>query len=122
MSAAPDDLGARWAEELRQASNAAPARDDFSWLTDNPDKLPILPRRPLAWADLKAREPLAREWAVQDWENTDEIIAAAVRGYRRDYWQDQPRRVEVWSEKGTIRGTLREFHKSWQATKCEVRP
>lgn len=27
-------------------------------------------------------------------------------GYRRDYWQDQPVRVEVWSEKGTVRGTL----------------
>ena len=40
------------------------------------------------------------------WENPDEVIDAAVRSYRRDYWQDQPRRVEVWSEKGTVRGTL----------------
>jgi hypothetical protein len=43
---------------------------------------------------------------VQLWANPDEIIDATVRGYRRDYWQDQPYRVEVWSEKGTIRGTL----------------
>jgi hypothetical protein len=40
------------------------------------------------------------------WQDTDAIINAAVRGYRRDYWQDQPLRVEVWSEKGTVRGTL----------------
>jgi hypothetical protein len=40
------------------------------------------------------------------WSNPNEIIRAAVRGYRRDYWQDQRCRVEVWSEKGTVRGTL----------------
>ena len=40
------------------------------------------------------------------WRDTDSIINAAVRSYRRDYWQDQPNRVEVWSEKGTVRGTL----------------
>jgi len=56
------------------------------------------------------------EWIVDEsreaetitmWRDPEEIIKAAVRGYRRDYWQDQPRRVEVWSEKGTVRGTLR---------------
>ena len=26
--------------------------------------------------------------------------------YRRDLWQDQPEQVEVWSEKGTVRGVL----------------
>jgi hypothetical protein len=44
--------------------------------------------------------------SVSTWDNTDELIEAAVDGYRRNYWQDQPSRVEVWSEKGTIRGTL----------------
>lgn len=43
---------------------------------------------------------------VSTWDNPDEIIDAAVRGYRRDYWQDQPVRVELWSEKGTVRGTV----------------
>lgn len=43
---------------------------------------------------------------VSTWNDPDEIIHAAVRGYRRDYWQDQPVRVEVWSEKGTVRGTV----------------
>lgn len=55
------------------------------------------------------------EWIVDEtrsvertssWRDTDSIINAAVTGYRRDYWQDQPRRIEVWSEKGTVRGTL----------------
>jgi hypothetical protein len=45
--------------------------------------------------------------AAPSWESPQEIVQAAVRGYRRDNWQDQPYRVEVWSEKGTIRGTLR---------------
>jgi len=43
---------------------------------------------------------------VTSWKNPDEIIRAAVHSYRRDYWQDQFCSVEVWSEKGTIRGTL----------------
>jgi hypothetical protein len=32
-------------------------------------------------------------------------INAVRRSYRRDRWADQPDRVEVWSEKGTVRGT-----------------
>lgn len=40
------------------------------------------------------------------WTNPEEIILAATRQYRRNAWQDQPHWVEVWSEKGTIRGTL----------------
>lgn len=43
---------------------------------------------------------------VSAWANPDEIISDAVRGYRRDRWLDQNYRVEVWSEKGTVRGTL----------------
>ena len=31
---------------------------------------------------------------------------AAVRGYRRDNWQEQPTIVEVWSEKSTVEGVL----------------
>jgi hypothetical protein len=43
---------------------------------------------------------------ISSWNNPEEIISAAVRGYRKDYWTMQPHWVEVWSEKGTIRGTL----------------
>ena len=40
------------------------------------------------------------------WSDPESIIRAAVSGYRKDYWDMQPRRVEVWCEKGTVRGTL----------------
>ena len=43
---------------------------------------------------------------ISTWQDTSSIIKAAVNGYRRDYWQDQPNRVEIWSEKGTVRGTV----------------
>ena len=55
------------------------------------------------------------EWVVDEnrsaerastWDNPEQILRATVRQYRKDYWQDQPRVVEVWSEKGTVRGTL----------------
>ena len=65
----------------------------------------------------KAREEaeIPWEWIVDEsreaestpsWSNPNELIRAAVAQYRRDYWQDQEYRVEVWSEKGTVRGTL----------------
>ncbi|OGA72974.1 MAG: hypothetical protein A3G81_22520 [Betaproteobacteria bacterium RIFCSPLOWO2_12_FULL_65_14] len=44
--------------------------------------------------------------SIATWENPTEIIEATVRDYRKNYWTDQPEWVEVWSEKGTIRGTL----------------
>jgi hypothetical protein len=40
------------------------------------------------------------------WKNPTQIINAAVRTYRRDYWQDQPTLIEVWSEKSTIQGVI----------------
>lgn len=43
---------------------------------------------------------------VSTWDNPEQIIRSAVKGYRKDYWTMQPRRVEVWSEKGTVRGTV----------------
>lgn len=40
------------------------------------------------------------------WKDPASIVNAAVRGYRRNNWQDQEVLVEVWAEKGTVRGTL----------------
>lgn len=57
---------------------------------------------PWAWVVDETREAER----VNTWANPDEIIDAAVAGYRRDYWQEQPLRIEIWSEKGTVRGTL----------------
>jgi hypothetical protein len=44
---------------------------------------------------------------VATWDNPDDYIATMMRSYRRDFWNHQPHRVEVWSEKGTVRGVLR---------------
>jgi len=55
------------------------------------------------------------EWIVDEtrhaerpgtWANPETFIPAVMQSYRRDRWVHQPHRVEVWSEKGTIRGTL----------------
>jgi hypothetical protein len=43
---------------------------------------------------------------VATWDNAAEYMRVTARDYRRDFWQQQPERVEVWSEKGTIRGVL----------------
>jgi hypothetical protein len=43
---------------------------------------------------------------ARTWDDPDAIITAAVSSYRRDYWQDQATVVEVWSEKGTVKGLL----------------
>ena len=40
------------------------------------------------------------------WDSPSQIIDAAVSRYRRNYWQEQPTLVEVWSEKSTVQGVL----------------
>jgi hypothetical protein len=44
---------------------------------------------------------------VAVWDDPEEYARATIKDYRRDYWKQQPTRVEVWSEKGTVRGVLR---------------
>ena len=43
---------------------------------------------------------------VSTWDDPGEYMQTVMRCYRRDFWSQQPERVEVWSEKGTIRGVL----------------
>jgi hypothetical protein len=56
------------------------------------------------------------EWIVDErraveerpsWRDADTYIQATRRDYRRDFWADQPSRVLVVSEKGTVRGVIR---------------
>jgi len=43
---------------------------------------------------------------VSTWSNPAAFVNSVAHSYRRDSWQQQPERIEVWSEKGTIRGLL----------------
>jgi hypothetical protein len=65
----------------------------------------------------KAREDgdIPWEWIVDEtrgiekaatWDDAEEFASTMANAYRREFWNDQPVRVEVWSEKGTVRGVL----------------
>jgi hypothetical protein len=43
---------------------------------------------------------------ISTWDNPEQYARAVARSYRRDFWNQQPIRCEVWSEKGTVRGVL----------------
>jgi hypothetical protein len=40
------------------------------------------------------------------WSNPAKYARCVAQSYRRDFWDQQPHRVQVWSEKGTVRGVL----------------
>lgn len=40
-------------------------------------------------------------------DNPQDYLRTVRRWYRRDHWQLQPYHIEVWSEKGTIRGSIK---------------
>jgi hypothetical protein len=49
----------------------------------------------------------AREFErTPSWNDPEEYARATIRDYRLDFWDQQPVRCEVWSEKGTLRGVL----------------
>jgi hypothetical protein len=43
---------------------------------------------------------------VPTWDDPEDYARTVARSYRRDFWNQQPHRVQVWSEKGTVRGVL----------------
>lgn len=57
---------------------------------------------PWAWIVDETREAER----VPSWDDPERFALVVQRSYRRDRWAQQPRRLEVWSEKGTVRGTL----------------
>lgn len=67
----------------------------------------------LTWA--REQELIPWEWVVDEtreaervpaWKDPAAYVRVVQRAYRRDRWTDQSEWIEVWSEKGTIRGTL----------------
>jgi len=43
------------------------------------------------------------EWTPQ-WDTPEQRIQEAIQNYRRNNWRDQRIDIELWSEKGTVRG------------------
>lgn len=65
--------------------------------------------------EARERGTIPWEWIVDEtrklercpsWDNPADFVRVVSQSYRRDFWNQQPERVEVWSEKGTIRGVL----------------
>ena len=56
------------------------------------------------------------EWVVDEtrgleisasWANPEQFADEMTASYRRSFWDQQPKRCQVWSEKGTVRGLLK---------------
>jgi hypothetical protein len=81
----PDMSKASTAKVSRQLTYAREAElIDWNWIVDEtrtPERVPM-------------------------WSDASSYVNSVKRWYRKDLWRDQPRDVEVWSEKGTVRGTL----------------
>jgi hypothetical protein len=65
--------------------------------------------------EARERDLIPWEWIVDEtrtiervstWSNPAAYARCVARSYRRDFWDLQPYRVQVWSEKGTVRGVL----------------
>jgi hypothetical protein len=65
--------------------------------------------------EARERGDIPWEWIVDEtrtiervatWADPAEYARCVAKSYRRDFWNQQPHRVQVWSEKGTVRGVL----------------
>ena len=57
---------------------------------------------PWAWIVDETREAER----IPSWDDPADYAWTVQRSYRRDRWNEQRIRIEIWSEKGTVRGTL----------------
>jgi len=67
---------------------------------------------PIDWVVDESRDPEI----PATWQNSIEYVGQLSRGYARDLWQDQGTHCEVWSEKGTVLGSLRPIAQKWGFT------
>jgi hypothetical protein len=44
---------------------------------------------------------------VSTWRDPAAFVRTVAHAYRRDFWRQQPKRLVVWSEKGTVRGVCK---------------
>src|SRR5262245_3307982 len=65
--------------------------------------------------EARERRIIPWEWIVDEtralertstWDDPEDYAECVAQSYRRDFWNQQPVRCEVWSEKGTVRGVL----------------
>jgi hypothetical protein len=65
--------------------------------------------------DAREEDTIPWSWIVDEtrslertpsWDSPADYALSVAQSYRRDFWNQQPHRVEVWSEKGTVRGVL----------------
>jgi hypothetical protein len=65
--------------------------------------------------EARERGMIPWQWVVDEtselsgspsWDDPEHYARSVINSYRRDYWTQQLRRVEVWSEKGTVSGIL----------------
>jgi hypothetical protein len=65
--------------------------------------------------EARERDDIPWSWIVDEtrelertpsWDDPADFVRTVSRAYRRDFWLQQPSCVEVWSEKGTVRGVL----------------
>ena len=63
------------------------------------------------------------EWIVDEgrgvegsgaWDDPAEMVEYMLDDYRKNYWTMQPKHVELWSEKSTVRGLLGELIRHYQ--------
>jgi hypothetical protein len=74
-------------------------------------------RRSLDLIEAQAREQDIIPWGwivdetrvierMSTWDDPEEYAECVAQSYRRDFWNQQPHRVKILSEKGTVRGLL----------------
>jgi hypothetical protein len=72
----------------------------------------------------REEETIPWEWIVDEtravesvtaYTDPEEYVGITLAAYRRDFWQHQPKRVLVVSEKGTVRGVLKPVLDKWAA-------
>jgi hypothetical protein len=67
---------------------------------------------PWEWIVDETRDPER----VSAWSNLADYGETVLSSYRRNFWDRQTDRVEVWSEKGTVRGVLAPVLKEFAVT------
>jgi hypothetical protein len=101
----PDDrsyartAAGKWVKHPGGTKNAEP---NYKWLGDIVNDARLAGR--IDWAHIVDRTRELED--VTTWRSPAAIISGAASGYRRDLWETQDVRVEVWVEKEALAGVI----------------